>query len=246
MEFLVAAFTLGFLGSLHCVGMCGPIAMALPLGNKPLWYRIAGGLLYNIGRVTTYGVMGAAFGLMGRQFILAGFQQWMSIVLGVLILVLLGIPYILPQKVQSQIGLTKIISPVISKIKNSLVKLFGKQSLTALYGIGVLNGFLPCGLVYMGIAGALATSTPANGSLFMMFFGLGTIPAMLSITQLASFVTLAFRQKVQKVVPLFVACMAVVLIMRGMNMGIPYISPKLDKTDCTKHTCCHKKADALK
>ncbi len=237
MEFLLAALSLGFLGSFHCIGMCGPIALALPMGRESKFKRIAGGIIYNIGRITTYGIFGLLFGLLGKGFVIGGYQQGLSIALGVLIL--FGLLF--PSRLSSDIGLTKVIVPFISKVKSLLSKLFRQRSFASLFLIGVLNGLLPCGLVYLGVAGAIATGDAAKGSLFMMMFGLGTLPAMLFVSMASNAVSVEWRNKIRKAVPVFVGIMACVLILRGMNLGIPYVSPELSKTDCTKHSCCHKK-----
>lgn len=236
MEFLIAALSLGFLGSFHCIGMCGPIALALPLGRETTFKRIVGGLLYNLGRVFTYGIFGLIFGLLGKGFVLGGYQQVLSISLGVIILIGL----FLPAKFSSEMGLIKIIFPFVSKVKSLLSQLFKQKSFSSLFFIGVLNGFLPCGLVYLGVAGAIATGEVIKGSLFMMAFGLGTLPAMFFVSIASNVISMEWRNKVRRAVPVFVGMMACVLILRGMNLGIPYISPELSKTDCTKHSCCHK------
>lgn len=237
MEFIIAAVTLGFLGSFHCVGMCGPIALALPLNRQNSFTKILSGVLYNSGRILTYGFFGLFFGLLGKGFIISGYQQALSITIGILILIA-----VIANRVNiAEAGMMKIIFPFISKLKSSLSALFKRKSFPAIFSIGVLNGFLPCGLVYLGIAGAIATGDALKGSLFMMMFGAGTLPAMLFISLASQLVNVQWRNKIRKVVPVFVVLMAGMLILRGMNLGIPYLSPEMDKTDCTKHQCCYKK-----
>lgn len=236
MEIFIAALTLGFLGSFHCIGMCGPIALALPLGRESKFKQVAGGIIYNAGRVFTYGVFGLVFGLLGKGFVIGGYQQVLSISLGILIL--LGL--LLPSRLSSEMGLTKVIFPFVSKVKSLLSNLFKQKSFSSLFLIGVLNGLLPCGLVYLGVAGAIAMGDSVKGSLFMMTFGLGTLPAMLFVSLASNLISVEWRSKVRRAVPVFVAMMACVLILRGMNLGIPYLSPDLSKTDCTKQSCCHK------
>ena len=237
MEFLLAAISLGFLGSFHCIGMCGPIAMALPLGRENKFKQITGGLVYNAGRIFTYSVFGLLFGLLGKGFVIGGYQQILSITLGVIILIGL----LLPAKLSSQFGLTKVIAPMINNVKSLLSKLFKQKSFASLFSIGVLNGFLPCGLVYLGVAGAIAIGDVWKGSLFMMFFGLGTLPVMWFVSLAGNIISLEWRNNMRRAVPVFVAVMACMLILRGLNLGIPYVSPEMSRTDCTKHTCCHKK-----
>jgi sulfite exporter TauE/SafE len=237
MELLLAALSLGIMGSFHCVGMCGPIALALPLGNESRAKQVFGSLIYNAGRIATYGIFGLVFGLVGKGFVLGGYQQALSIALGLLIL--LGL--LVPSVAAKTSLLTNLISPFITKIKSSLSKLFKQKSYSALFSIGVLNGFLPCGLVYLAVAGSIATGDALQGSAFMMAFGAGTLPAMLFVSLAAKFISIQWRNNMRKAVPVFVGLMACILILRGLNLGIPYLSPELSKTDCTQHTCCHKK-----
>jgi sulfite exporter TauE/SafE len=237
MEFLLAALSLGFLGSFHCVGMCGPIALALPLSKTSKLARLFGGLIYNFGRILTYSLLGGLFGLLGKTFVIAGYQQSLSITLGLLILIMV----FLPESKLSRLRLTGEILSVIGRIKNQFSALFLKKNYSSLFFIGLLNGLLPCGLVYLGIVGAIATGDSARGALFMAVFGLGTIPTMLSISLISNSISVGVRNKIRKAVPVFIVVMAVLLILRGLNLDIPYISPKMDKADSTKHTCCHKK-----
>jgi len=237
MEFLLAALTLGFLGSFHCVGMCGPIALALPVDHSHPTKRVLGTLSYNLGRIITYGAMGALFGLLGKGFVMAGYQQWLSIGLGVAILI--GVLW--PQSWGTSTVFLSPIYRIVAHIKKALGRLFRKKSLESLLFIGLLNGLLPCGLVYMGVAGAIASGSPLQGAVFMMVFGLGTAPAMLGVTLLSGHITLQWRNKIRRAVPVIVSTMAILLILRGLNLGIPYISPEMSKTDCTKHSCCQKK-----
>lgn len=237
MELMLAAVSLGIMGSFHCIGMCGPIALALPLGRESRWKQVSGSIVYNGGRVATYGLFGFLFGLVGKGFVLGGYQQIMSIVLGALILLALLVPAV----AEKASIISNLVSPVITKIKSALSQLFKEKSYSALFSIGLLNGFLPCGLVYLAVAGSMATGDAWKGSAFMMAFGAGTLPAMLFVSVASRFISLQWRNNMRKAVPVFVGLMACVLILRGLNLGIPYLSPELSKTDCTQHTCCHKK-----
>lgn len=236
MEFIVAAFTLGFLGSVHCIGMCGPIAMALPLSNAGKLKRATGAFVYNFGRAFTYALLGGLFGLLGKGFVISGYQQILSISLGVILLAAL----LFPNQLSSQFGLTKVIAPLVAKVRYLLGSLFKQKKLSSLFFIGVLNGLLPCGLVYVAVAGAIATGEAGKGSIFMALFGLGTIPAMLTVSLLSTGIHTVWRNRIRRAAPFFIGLMACIFILRGLNLGIPYLSPELSKTDCTQHTCCHK------
>lgn len=236
--FLLAALSLGFLGSFHCIGMCGPIAMAVPLKSNSSFSRIIGVLIYNMGRVVTYTCLGTLFGILGKGFMLTGWQNALSIISGICILLLLFIPKL--SIIPVQIG---FLVTFIGKLKLKIRNLFGVHTNRSLFLIGLLNGLLPCGLVYLGIIGAVATGDVMKGALFMTAFGIGTLPAMLSISFIKDFISVKFRNKVKKVVPAFIVIMGVMLILRGMNLGIPYISPavKASSTEIHHHECCSKK-----
>ncbi len=221
---IFTALIMGFVGSFHCIGMCGPIAVALPVSASS-GYKFAGGrVLYNIGRIISYSIMGAVFGLLGKSFSLYGYQQGLSIALGIAIILVI----IMPRKYRAKIINTYFIRKTIEPLKNSIGKLFKKGTTSSLFVIGFLNGFLPCGFVYMGLAGAMATGGIISGMLFMGLFGLGTFPAMFAASVFGKFINLGVRSKLNKAVPLFAALLAVIFILRGMNLGIPYLSPKFE------------------
>jgi hypothetical protein len=219
------AFLIGLLGSLHCVGMCGPIAFALPMRRDRFSNVIIGSLLYNSGRLFTYFIIGCLFGLMGKGFAIAGFQQSLSIAVGIGMILSIIIPSIYTNKMHS----FPTFNNWLGKVKGSLGKRLGRTSNFNLWSIGILNGLLPCGLVYMGVAGSLAMATPFDGGLFMMAFGAGTLPLMLSVSLLGNRLQFSFRNKVKKVIPLFVLAIGILFIIRGLNLDIPYLSPKIDK-----------------
>lgn len=237
MEWILAALALGFLGSFHCIGMCGPIALVLPLPANTTLSKATGILIYNTGRILTYATLGALFGLLGKGFILAGYQQLLSIVLGAAILLIV----LIPGSMISKSGITNFLYLPVLKIKSALSLLFRQKSYSSLLTVGILSGLLPCGLVYLGVAGAIATGSAAEGSLFMALFGAGTVPAMATVSIASHRIGVTWRNKIRKAVPVMVVLMACMLMLRGMNLGIPYISPELSRTDCTEHRCCHPK-----
>jgi sulfite exporter TauE/SafE len=234
--FLLAAISLGFLGSFHCIGMCGPIALAIPVKKSSRFSIFSGSLMYNLGRMATYATMGLVFGLVGQGFALAGWQNTLSIVLGIVILMLVFIPTISFFSINRGFMYNRF-----SKLKSALGALFSNHSKKSLFIIGLLNGLLPCGLVYIGIAGSIATGSVVHGSLFMAAFGLGTFPAMMTLNFMRSYITPSFRTRIRRVVPFFAATMGLLLILRGMNLDIPYLSPAVKTTNgVTIHHCCHK------
>lgn len=224
---LWAGFLFGLLGSFHCVGMCGAIALALPGGTaatSPL--RYAGGrLLYNLGRVTTYATLGAGAGLLGQGLRLAGMQQGLSITSGVLILLLVAVPEQYTSRLAGWLGLNR----PLGWVKNTLGRLFQRPTLPALYGTGVLNGLLPCGLVYLALAGALSAPGLAGAAAYMACFGLGTLPLMFGLSLSGQLVPLRWRTRMRQAVPYVASGLAVLFIVRGLGLGIPYLSPQLSQ-----------------
>lgn len=231
----VVPLILGLVSSLHCVGMCGPIAIMIPNAidghDAAISRRIRNILLYNGGRTLTYMVYGAVFGLIGKSFSWFGWQQQISIALGVLIMIGLLITLFSKQKNNY------FLNPVFSKIRNGFSILLGKKNASSLFGIGLLNGLLPCGMVYLALAGATASGTSVDGAVFMGLFGLGTIPAMASLSFFGSILKPSVRQYTRKLFPAMMFFMAILLIVRGMNLGIPFLSPELQTATSTPVSC---------
>ncbi|WP_083631227.1 sulfite exporter TauE/SafE family protein [Labilibacter marinus] len=250
MEIIISGFVLGLMGSLHCAGMCGPIALSLPLYGKGAGTKAFGGVMYNVGRTITYGIMGAIFGMIGQGLSLVGFQQWVSVIMGALMIISVLIPSVFKNVNTGNI-------PIAGMVRKGIQKLFVKKSFGRLFFIGLLNGLLPCGLVYLAIAGAIGTGDVLTGTLFMILFGLGTLPMMLAISMLGNMVSIAIREKINKVIPVLVVIIGIIFILRGLSLGIPYLSPpekKLnpqihmekvqeDASEAVKKSCCHAEDD---
>ena len=220
---LLSALSLGFVGSFHCVGMCGPIALTLPVQHLSGYKKMAGILLYNLGRMSAYALLGLLFGWLGRQFYLGGLQQWLSIALGYLLLVIAGLQYITKRRSAffSDLG---VLTKGLQKVLGNLLR---RQQFRTLYAIGFFNGLLPCGLVYLGITGAIATAHVYQGALFMAVFGAGPLPAMTAVAWCSHLLSLRVRNRVRQMIPLVMVIMAGLLIVRGLNLGIPYLSPAM-------------------
>jgi sulfite exporter TauE/SafE len=221
MEILISAVLLGLMGSFHCVGMCGPIAVALPLHGNTIHIKIFGGFLYNLGRTVTYGMMGAIFGLLGKGLQLMGFQQIISVVMGSVMI----ISILFPALFRNRVELDKSLFSAVRKLKNSIGKMFAIRSFQSLFFVGLLNGLLPCGLVYIALAGAIAAGSVELGTWYMILFGLGTIPMLLAISVLGNIISLPLRRKITKLIPVMVVIIGLFFILRGSGLGIPYLSP---------------------
>lgn len=218
---LLSALLFGLLGSFHCIGMCGPIAFMLPVDRSNTFRKVSQIFLYHFGRIITYSLIGLLFGLLGKSFYLFNLQQQLSIFIGVLMIVIVLIPY----KTFNKYNLSKPLYRFISKVKSALGKELKKKTPDTFLTIGFLNGFLPCGLVYMALFGALATGDAWQGSMYMAVFGVGTIPLMTTAIYFGNFLTGKVRRYITKAIPIIVVLMGLLFILRGLGLGIPFLSP---------------------
>ncbi len=221
---------MGLAGSLHCIGMCGPLALALPIHSAKGFSRFLSALAYNTGRTITYFSMGTVLGWTGSRLVVVGYQQLFSISAGVLILLLL-----IAGKYLRHIRLFPALQTHFKKY--IAVFLTRKNSVQGLFIFGLLNGLLPCGLVYMAIASALIIGGPMQSGIFMAAFGLGTIPLMLILMVTGHMISFSARTTVKKAVPYFIGFVAVLMILRGLNLGIPYISPAFGTAPAVTSHC---------
>jgi uncharacterized protein len=219
---VIAGMLLGLVGSFHCVGMCGPLALALPVHHLQRAQQATAIILYNIGRVITYSLIGGLFGWAGRSIYIAGFQQWFSITMGIVILMLTALNYFLSSPLSP-----KWLRSFHYSIQGLMGRLLKSPREYHYLLLGMANGLLPCGMVYLAIAATLSTSSVSESILFMASFGAGTLPAMLALSFFGVHIKLSIRQQLKKAMPYFVAGMAVLLILRGLNLGIPFVSPVL-------------------
>lgn len=234
-EIITSAFIMGAVGSLHCVGMCGPLALALPLGHRSNTGRVVGGMLYNLGRITTYSLLGLVLGLAGQTFMSGKAQQVFSIVLGGGILLYL----LVPVKLKATSAVSAAANKPFMQLRQALASLFRSRAYTSHYLVGVLNGLLPCGLIYMAITTSFLAGSALEGSLFMASFGFGTFPAMLAVVFFGNLANQQVRLQLRKAVPVFLGVMGVLLILRGMNLGIPFVSPELPEVAKAGAVSCH-------
>jgi hypothetical protein len=201
--------------------MCGPIAMMLPVSRNNPAKKVIQIMLYHAGRLTSYATLGFLFGLLGKGLYLAGIQQQISIVVGLLMITIA----IIPEKVFARYNFSKPIYIVISKVKTNLGNQFKRKSPDALFTIGLFNGLLPCGLVYAALFGAIAMQNIGLSIVYMLLYGLGTIPLMSAVVYISNFLTLPFRNKLQRAVPFVTFVMGVLFVLRGMGLDIAYVSP---------------------
>lgn len=220
---MISGLTLGAAGSLHCVGMCGPLSLALPTSHMSRSRQFLSLLIYQAGRVITYSLIGLLFGLAGRRIYISGYQRWFSIGLGMLVLVFAVIYYL--QKNTIHLSFFNRFYMYVQQLIGRILK--KNKGIMGFLWLGMANGLLPCGLVYVAVAATLSFSELPESISFMAFFGLGTLPAMMMVGMAGSMIKPEARQLMRRAVPVFVTLMGIVLILRGLNLGIPFISPEL-------------------
>ncbi|WP_019986729.1 sulfite exporter TauE/SafE family protein [Rudanella lutea] len=205
-----AAFLTGLAGSLHCVGMCGPLAMALPLGRLPQHQRPWGLLTYQLGRLSAYGLLGAVVGLVGQGLWLVNLQGPVSIGSGLLLLIwgFSGRAHGgVASSLTHRLGLSVLMA-----------RLLTQPRLGAFLGLGFLNGLLPCGLIYTALTGTLVSASPLAGMTYMLLFGLGTLPALVGIRTLTAYLTVPLRQRLTRALPVATILVGVLLLIRGLSV----------------------------
>ncbi len=234
---LLTALLFGLLGSFHCVGMCGPIAFLLPVDRNNPVKRVLQVTTYHAGRLTTYATIGLLFGFLGKRLDVFGYQQQLSIAIGLLMILVV----LLPSKVFQRYNGSRFMYQWVGKIKNALGAQLKHKSMDRFFVIGFLNGFLPCGLVYMAVFGSVAAGNSLQGALYMIFFGLGTIPLMTTATYLGNFLNTSLKERLLKAIPVAVIVIGALFILRGLGLGIPYISPtpQVAVEKITAQQVCH-------
>ena len=218
---ILLALGLGFATSLHCVGMCGPIALSISLSAKNKLKFTLKNLTYQFGRVTTYTILGLILGLIGEGFSFVGFQNYLSIAIGVLMIIMV----LIPKFFDNQSINAKPLQAILLKVKVGLGRYLRRQDFSSLYTTGLLNGLLPCGAVYAALTAAIGVGSFEQSTLFMFFFGLGTIPLMFLTVMFGNFISLEWRQKILKILPIIILVLGILFILRGLELNIPYISP---------------------
>ena len=232
---LSSALLFGLISSLPCIGMCGPIAMMLPVNKSNPAEKVIQILIYHIGRLTAYASLGLIFGLLGRGFYMAGIQQQLSIAVGILMIVIV----VVPEREFMKYNFSKPVYRLLSKIKSNLGNQFKRKSPDAFFTIGLLNGFLPCGLVYAALFGAIAMQNLTLSVTYMILYGIGTIPMMSAVVYLSNLLSIPVRNKLQKIIPIVVIFIGIMFIFRGLGLDIAYLSPSDTNLFVKANASCH-------
>lgn len=224
IAWLIGGMSIGLVSSLHCVGMCGPLALALPVQHLPKAVRLFSILCYHFGRILTYALLGTIVGVAGRGIYLAGFQQSFSFTIGIVVLALVLMYYVYHYAIQP-----RWMNGFFTTLQKWMLKILqSEKNAAGFLLLGMANGLLPCGMVYVALATAITGSTVDDSTLFMMLFGLGTLPAMLALSYFGHLISIKIRYRLRQAIPVFIAITGVMLILRGLNLNIPYLSPKLE------------------
>lgn len=245
---LIIGLILGLSSSLHCIGMCGPIAMVLPLKDRSAFGVFSGVLQYNIGRIFVYSLLGSIIGAIGLTASLFGTLQVVSIITGIAMIV-----FAWQKHLFSGFTAWNSFNGFLSK---GIGTIMGSDSTFKLFLLGALNGLLPCGMIFIALMNAVTAGNPMNGAGAMIAFGLGTLPAMVTVGIAASKMNRSLQQRINTLVPYVLTVVGLLVMLRGMNLNIPYISPSIKATkkieavnECTQHNphqevkmeCCHAK-----
>lgn len=224
MSLMPLSFLMGFLGSVHCAVMCGPIVLGLPLDKKSIWHNILQVFLYQLGRISVYTLLGLLVGLVGNTFAMFAKQETLSLIIGILLLIFTA----------AQLSSSDVSSfhKLQSKMVVPISKLMGKVFILPFWGFfaGLLNGLIPCGMVYLAMATALNSASSQSGASFMLLFGLGTTPLMLFISLGGVYLKKYFRFNSQKLIPWFALFIGALFILRAANLNIPFLSPHTHST----------------
>lgn len=229
----ISGFTIGAAGSLHCIGMCGPLSLALPVHHFSRAGKFIALMLYQLGRIITYASAGLLFGLAGRRIYISGYQQMFSIILGSLILIMAALYFIQKRNVK-----LSFLSRFYQSVQNIIIRILKSPSgRFSFLLLGMANGLLPCGMVYIALASSLSFAEIGESVSFMAMFGAGTLPAMLFAGYAGVMIKPELRTAFRKLVPVFISLMGVLLILRGFNLGIPFISPLLPQSPGSSVIC---------
>lgn len=242
LTFLLTGLILGLSSSFHCIGMCGPIALAIPLDRKSRWTILRDSLKYQFGRLVSYALLGVLVGTIGLTVETLGWLQWLSIASGIFLILWAWRKFFHAFQLLHgpKITVPKMFNRWLGKVVRS-------QSPAKLLFLGALNGLLPCGMVYAALLNALLTGNMFSSSIAMVAFGLGTFPAMIAVHFALGKWISQQRETFTRVLPVLLTVVGLLVVLRGMNLGIPYLSPKVSVQQTQENApeatmdCCHSK-----
>ncbi len=211
---VLTALIMGLTGSLHCVGMCSPLAMAV--GNMSA-RTFLNRIIYNAGRIVTYGLLGLAIAGVGLAFPVSKFQNLVSILLGIILLL-------------AGTGLMKVNIPILSRaigtltftLKNIFTRFLNRKNFGSVFLLGTLNGILPCGLVWIALTYSFTLQSAMEGFSFMILFGIGTLPVMLGFTSVITQLLKRFNFNFRRITSAMLILSGILLIVRVFIVHLPH------------------------
>lgn len=218
---MTLAMTMGLFSSLHCVGMCGPLAMASPVLRGGMGSVIVSRLIYHAGRIAIYALIGLVVGITGETLRISGLHSHVSVLTGIFVLGFfaarhLGLRYA-DQKVYS----------VFLRLKKPFQHLIRRRTPASLFLLGILNGLLPCVMVYLAAGTALVLGKTWTSLGFMVVFGLGTTPLLWLASEGFRNIMGRLKINVDYVYSTLSLITGLLLILRGLHLGVPWLSPDL-------------------
>jgi len=219
MIFYFSAFLIGLAGSVHCVGMCGPLALAIPGASKDKGFTFfLRTIAYQISRISGYGVLGLIVGFFSQGMQITGIQPYFSLLSGI-ILLFLGFFGIIPEV--NAFSKYPIIQHFQVKINRIIGTVMTNEHFSTPFVLGFLNAMLPCGMIYIAMGTGLSSGNMSEAALYLISFGLGTLPLMFMMSLSGQFLSLQMRRSWQKTIPIIFMISGIILIYKGMNIDLP-------------------------
>ena len=211
------AFSMGLMSSFHCIGMCGPIALALPIQKGNRWQQFSGLLVYNSGRALTYAFLGLLIGSVGSSLAWIGYLRYLSVFAGILMLSYVFWPAYLERHFHAPLFWQK----VIQSVKNKMGEMLHRRTIHGWLFLGILNGLLPCGMVYLALISSVATGSMAGSGIYMLLFGIGTLPMMMAVGFFKQWLTPSLRSRMRQITPVVLTAAGIWLVVRGVLIEYP-------------------------
>jgi uncharacterized protein len=212
------AISIGFLGSIHCIGMCGPLAMGVSsFYPQSRWIQFSKMLSYNMGRIGTYAFLGLLLGIIGKALIMTEVQKFVSILSGVFLIVL----FLLSLDTEQFLSKFQGYKNYLKRYNQWFAQMMNQFKTVPPFILGAINGLLPCGLVYLAMLGAMTSGGIEQGVLFMSLFGLGTLPAMMITVLFGRELLNLSNLRLRRLIPWLQMCLGIYLIYRGIVVDMP-------------------------
>jgi sulfite exporter TauE/SafE len=207
MTIYLTAIVMGLMSGGHCIGMCGPLVLALPVDATSHWRSVLFRIVYNSGRITVYAGMGAVVGLTAAGLELKLLQKHVAHIAGA-ILITISVLQLLP------FFQLNILSALHARVSAAMRRVTPREGVWRFWFLGMVNGFLPCGMVAAALIAALSLGEIPGAVFYMLLFGLGTFPLMLAASLFGVYLSPKVRRSLAVVGPLYGIALGVLLVVR--------------------------------